>query len=494
MSLTIEPNFEDPHKSQEYFKPAYLDKRSVRFPLSFVAVEVIFPATDALAIVLASLLGALGYQLVALEAPWNLGFHIGAGVAGATLFVLIRRSFGGYQLSEILSTRRELSIICSHWFLTLLLLASLAFIFKIGPQFSRGSIIYFAVCGYALLVGSRWLTRTWLASALRRGRVQGRRVVVFGLRDELALTSKAELLMAYGMTEVNRIAVAPEATWELTPDSTIAALLEQVLSVSRDNHVEEIVLALGWSDTHKIDLVRQFFCLSPLPLRLLPDQKIRYLAASGETNHALSIEIKRPPLSNLDRALKRGLDIGVALLALFLLLPLMLMIALAIKLDSRGPVLFRQQRLGFNSEPFSIFKFRTMNVMEDGPVVTQARRSDPRVTKIGRLLRRTSFDELPQLINVLLGEMSVVGPRPHAVVHDSLYEKQLAEYAYRHHVKPGITGWAQVNGCRGETPRLQDMERRLELDLCYINNWRLSWDVAILFRTAFIVPLGSNAY
>ena len=157
----------------------------------------------------------------------------------------------------------------------------------------------------------------------------------------------------------------------------------------------------------------------------------------------------------------------------------MLLTALWIKLDSPGPIFFLQTRNGFNGHAFRIVKFRSMHVLEDGDTIRQATRADPRVTKIGRWLRRTNIDELPQLFNVLYGNMSLVGPRPHAAAHNSEYEKLIANYAFRYHVKPGITGWAQVNGYRGETPFTDLMEKRVELDLWYINNWSMWLDIKI---------------
>jgi exopolysaccharide biosynthesis polyprenyl glycosylphosphotransferase len=177
-----------------------------------------------------------------------------------------------------------------------------------------------------------------------------------------------------------------------------------------------------------------------------------------------------------------------------MLAPLMALTALAIKLDSSGPVLFRQRRNGFNTSQFGIYKFRTMTVMDDGVVVLQAKRNDPRVTRVGRVLRQTSIDELPQLFNVLLGDMSLVGPRPHAVAHDDKYTEVLSDYAFRNHVKPGITGWAQVNGCRGETIRIEQMKARVDRDLWYINNWSLLLDLKILALTCFEVLRQRNAY
>jgi undecaprenyl-phosphate galactose phosphotransferase/putative colanic acid biosynthesis UDP-glucose lipid carrier transferase len=209
---------------------------------------------------------------------------------------------------------------------------------------------------------------------------------------------------------------------------------------------------------------------------------------------SLSIEIQRGPLSRLEQQSKRAVDIAVASLALLALSPLMLLTALAIKLDSSGPVLFRQRRNGFNTKQFLILKFRTMSVLEDGDIISQAKQSDPRVTRVGRILRRTSIDELPQLLNVLFGHMSLVGPRPHALAHDSYYGHLLSEYAFRHHVKPGITGWAQVRGFRGETSRVEQMRSRVDCDLWYINNWSLALDLRILMLTCFEVMRRRNAY
>ena len=171
----------------------------------------------------------------------------------------------------------------------------------------------------------------------------------------------------------------------------------------------------------------------------------------------------------------------------------MLMTAVLIKLDSRGPVLFFQTRNGFNGRAFRIVKFRSMYVLEDGNEIRQATRGDPRVTRLGWWLRRSNIDELPQLFNVLQGDMSLVGPRPHAVAHNNEFEKLVANYAFRHHVKPGITGWAQVNGYRGETPTPESIAKRVELDIWYINNWSFWTDIRILFRT-LILGIQPTAY
>jgi undecaprenyl-phosphate galactose phosphotransferase/putative colanic acid biosynthesis UDP-glucose lipid carrier transferase len=208
----------------------------------------------------------------------------------------------------------------------------------------------------------------------------------------------------------------------------------------------------------------------------------------------LAIEIQRAPLSGAQRLVKRIMDIVLSSLALLFFLPLMMLTAVAIKLDSSGPVFFFQDRKGFNGRQFVIFKFRTMAVQENGPEVLQATRNDTRVTAIGRMLRSSSIDELPQLLNVLKGDMSLIGPRPHALAHDNYFEGILSDYAFRHHVKPGITGWAQCNGSRGATPSIEHISERVKLDLWYINNWSFWLDLQILIRTCFEVLRKRNAY
>jgi len=204
-------------------------------------------------------------------------------------------------------------------------------------------------------------------------------------------------------------------------------------------------------------------------------------------------ELQRAPLTQTEQVLKRAVDLVLASLGLVLLAPLMIVVAAMIRLETPGPVFFVQTRNGFNGRTFGVRKFRTMRVTEDGPVIRQATRNDPRVTRVGRLLRRTSFDELPQLFNVIAGDMSLVGPRPHAVAHNFEYQKLIRNYAHRYQLKPGITGWAQANGLRGETKSVEMMARRVEFDLWYINNWSLWLDVKILFRT-LLMGLHPNAY
>ncbi len=206
------------------------------------------------------------------------------------------------------------------------------------------------------------------------------------------------------------------------------------------------------------------------------------------------IAICETPFMGFNSAIKRGSDILFASIILLLLAPLMLAVAVAVKLSSPGPVIFRQRRYGLYGEQIIVYKFRSMSVMDDGAKVVQAQKQDPRVTRIGGFLRRTSLDELPQFINVLQGRMSIVGPRPHAVAHNEQYRKLIKGYMLRHKVRPGITGWAQVNGLRGETATLDRMEARIQYDLDYLRNWSVWLDLWIILKTVKVVLTRENAH
>ena len=206
------------------------------------------------------------------------------------------------------------------------------------------------------------------------------------------------------------------------------------------------------------------------------------------------VAVCESPFHGVNGVVKRASDFVIALLILALISPLMLAIALGVKLSSPGPVLFKQRRYGLDGKRIVVYKFRTMTVAEDGEVVTQATRNDSRVTPFGAFLRRSSLDELPQFINVLQGRMSVVGPRPHAVAHNEMYRKLIRGYMIRHKVKPGITGYAQVNGWRGETDTVDKMKARIEYDLQYLRNWSLLLDLQIILKTVVVVLQKENAY
>jgi putative colanic acid biosynthesis UDP-glucose lipid carrier transferase len=206
------------------------------------------------------------------------------------------------------------------------------------------------------------------------------------------------------------------------------------------------------------------------------------------------VGICETPFTGINELSKRVFDIAVASIILVLIAPILLAVAVGVKLSSPGPVIFKQRRNGLDGEEIIVYKFRSMRAMDNGEVVKQATKGDPRITRFGAFLRKTSLDELPQFINVLQGRMSIVGPRPHAVAHNESYRKLIKAYMVRHKVRPGITGWAQVNGCRGETETLDKMQARVEYDLEYLRNWSVGLDVSIIFRTIRLVLFDRNAY
>jgi Undecaprenyl-phosphate glucose phosphotransferase len=273
-------------------------------------------------------------------------------------------------------------------------------------------------------------------------------------------------------------------------------VIAKAISTVRGSKIEEIIVGANldhWSQLK--ELISELRVL-PIPVNLVPvgPTSDLFQLPSHKIGDTVTVELQRGPRTLFERGVKRTLDLIFATTALVLLIPLFVMTAIAIKLDSAGPVIFWQRRSGFNGRKFYIMKFRTMSVLEDGDTVTQAEPSDSRVTRVGYWLRRTSIDELPQLFNVLRGHMSVIGPRPHALAHDTEFGKLVANYAYRHHVKPGITGWAQVNGFRGRTCAISDVEKRLALDLWYIDNWSLALDFKITLMTIIEIAKGENAY
>ncbi|HYP34635.1 MAG TPA: exopolysaccharide biosynthesis polyprenyl glycosylphosphotransferase, partial [Burkholderiaceae bacterium] len=206
------------------------------------------------------------------------------------------------------------------------------------------------------------------------------------------------------------------------------------------------------------------------------------------------VGLMEAPFTGINGFVKRASDIVLSALILILISPLLLVLAIGVKLSSTGPVIFRQRRTGLDGEIIEVYKFRSMRAVDDGAVVRQATRDDPRITPFGALIRRTSLDELPQFVNVLQGRMSIVGPRPHAVAHNEQYRKLVKAYMARHKVKPGITGWAQVNGLRGETDTLDKMASRIEYDLEYLRNWTLGLDLLIIARTVKLVFRDRSAY
>lgn len=460
------------------------------FGVSLASIKPLLGGFDAALIVFSSVVGGAGYQLFVHGELGDIEVYTGIGIVVSLIYVSAARLVDLYELHVLLTVRRDYWRILVCWLVAVTLLTLLLFLLKLGSHVSRGSAVFFMALGLLLLLAWRNPAKRLIQSTLSKGTIHGRNAIIIGTNEELAAFDRQKLLRSYGASELDRFVLSSdqESSFDLSG-------LDAALERAREASAEEIVLALPWNDQTRLKAVRERLRMSPLPVRLLPDESVRsILAHQAAPGGTLSIALQRGPLTPDEQFIKRAFDIAVAGSILLITAPVMLAAAAAIKLTSPGPVVFRQRRNGFNGQEFVIYKFRTMSVLEDGPVIAQAKPTDPRVTKLGRLLRRTSIDELPQLFNVLHGTMSLVGPRPHALAHNDQYAALIADYAFRHHVKPGITGWAQINRLRGRTSRLEHMANRVEYDLWYIKNWSFWLDVKIVALTCIEVLRGRGAY
>jgi putative colanic acid biosynthesis UDP-glucose lipid carrier transferase len=279
-------------------------------------------------------------------------------------------------------------------------------------------------------------------------------------------------------------------------DEPILGTLSELAQFVNSNGIDQIYLALPMASQPRILKLLDDLKDTTVSIFFVPDIFVTDLI-QGRVDHVGGMPVVgvcETPFTGGDGFIKRASDVMLASLILALISPAMLAIAAAVKLTSPGPVIFKQRRYGLDGKEIVVYKFRSMTTTDDGQVVKQATRNDQRITPLGAFLRRTSLDELPQFINVLQGRMSIVGPRPHAVAHNETYRKLVKGYMVRHKVKPGITGWAQVCGYRGETDTIEKMEKRIEFDLEYLRTWSLSMDLWIIFKTVVLVVRDRNAY
>jgi Undecaprenyl-phosphate glucose phosphotransferase len=380
---------------------------------------------------------------------------------------------------------------------TMLLLVGCLFIVKMSDDFSRIWLAAWTGTSAVALCGFRLVAARAAERLIRGGRLS-KNIAVIGANEvgqqlavKLVKESLGTRLVGLFDERLSRTVGARAG-----PVVRQLSVLDELLCAGR---VDEVVIAIPPSASVRIWELSRRYHPFPVSLRILAPagyEQFQVLDSSRYGNIG-TFRVMGKPLDEVAAVLKRLEDVVIALLGVLITLPLMLFIAVAIKLDSPGPVFFRQKRLGAHNLPFDLLKFRSMYIERADPLGTQLTRAgDPRVTRVGRLLRRTSMDELPQLFNVLRGEMSLVGPRPHALAANAAgitYARAISEYPIRHRVKPGITGWAQVNGWRGETTTIEQIRRRVEHDLYYIENWSLTFDLLILGRTVFTVLSRENA-
>jgi putative colanic acid biosynthesis UDP-glucose lipid carrier transferase len=466
--------------------------RPFHYTISYRAVAPVAMICDVLLISLVSVLSGVGYHFGTVGSTGDVTQFLGFAAIVAVLFITIGKSRDIYKLSELLNLRSQIRKVATTWAAVFLFLTAIAFVMKVGGSFSRGVVLLFAGSGLMALVAARVAWRLFLADGLAVRRFSNRKIAL--------LTQQVPAEARVLLTALNRHGFQPTFQFEFPGDLNKVErrkeVIAQLISSLRGSDIEEIVVSASLDQWPELSSVLSELRVLPIPVNLIPIGPLSELfrLPSHTIGSTVNIELQRGPRTLFERAIKRAFDIIVASTALLMLLPLFLMTALAIKMDSPGPIIFRQRRRGFNGRPFQILKFRTMTVLEDDEHVVQATLNDVRITRIGAWLRRTSIDELPQLINVLQGSMSIVGPRPHAMAHDNKFDKIIGNYAFRHHVKPGITGWAQVNGHRGQTPTIADIKYRITLDLWYIDNWSLAVDFKILFLTIAELIFSKNAY
>jgi putative colanic acid biosysnthesis UDP-glucose lipid carrier transferase len=382
------------------------------------------------------------------------------------------------------------SRILAEWTMVVAILLFLGFAFKVSASFSRIVMVsWFVATPVALLAahGLRLRAHSMLAAH------HGPRYIIVGANNVgfelLRRLPQKGFLGFFDFRSADRVS-------QVVDPEKLAGHCKDIASYARVHGVAAIYIALPLSNVPRIGEMIRELRDTTASIYFLPDVFAFDLIQGRlvDLNGMPAISVCDTPFHGMDAVLKRTMDIALTGAALLVAAPLMATLALLVKATSRGPVLFRQRRYGLNGELINVYKFRSMTVCEDGAVVTQATRNDIRITRVGKFLRRSSLDELPQLLNVLQGKMSLVGPRPHAIAHNEMYRKLISGYMIRHKVRPGITGWAQVNGLRGETDTVEKMGARVKFDIDYLNSWSPWLDIKILLRTVMLVVRDKRAY
>jgi putative colanic acid biosynthesis UDP-glucose lipid carrier transferase len=460
------------------FMPAALVRAKWRKKMAPVShgFPVFAALVDVAAILLSAIAATLSHRLVSREFGGSVGFHLWMLFLVSTCFVALSAARNDYAIRHYLQTNRQFRRTFAPWYLAFATAMVIALsLVASGPHAPLPILIFFAV-GFASVSTGRIILAQSVSARAAQGRVAAKRLFLIGFESELdSFTDRFE---------VHRFGMHIVAASVLRSRENLAEDLALARAYARILEPDDVLVLVPWSDKVTIDTVITAFLGVPVAIHLGPEKIIdRFAAARIETiGPFASINLVESPLPPEAIFVKRLIDIVCASFGLVILSPLLLLVALAIKLDSRGPIIFRQKRYGFNQQPFRIFKFRSLTTCEDSAALTPVARDDMRLTRVGSFMRRHNIDELPQLLNVILGDMSLVGPRPMAIIHDQMFEPLIALYSRRHNVKPGITGWAQINGHRGELTQ-EGIRSRIEYDLYYIDHWSLWFDIKILWCT-----------
>lgn len=445
----------------------------------------------------ASIVGTLAAITV-----WRTGFVGGEFQTAAAIalvgFFFVAEFTGLYRAWRGNAPEKEMLCALLTWAWTVLVLLAIGFVTRSSHVFPRSSILLWMAAAPATSLGYR-LVVYWTQRTLRAQGFNARKFAIVGVNElGLQLARNIEESPELGLRVAGFYDDRPESRTPSVPDEVGQRIgrLDELVEQARSGEVDIIYITFPMRAEARIRNVLERLSDTTASVYIVPDFFVFELLHSRWTNIGglPAVSVFENPFYGVDGILKRIVDVALASAALLLLALPMLVVSAAVKLTSRGPIFFRQKRYGLDGREIFVWKFRSMTACENGGQVRQATRNDSRLTPIGGFLRKSSLDELPQLFNVLEGSMSLVGPRPHASIHNEEYRKRIQGYMLRHKVKPGITGLAQVNGWRGETDTLDKMEKRVEFDHKYIREWSLWLDVQILFRTLFVVFSRQNAY
>jgi putative colanic acid biosynthesis UDP-glucose lipid carrier transferase len=419
-----------------------------------------------------------------------------AAIVGSLIAFILLSSFKVYGSMRGKSLGTIFLRLLAAWLVTTLLLAVFAFFTKTGTEYSRVWLAAWGIIGFLCLLAFRVVLHITLR-ILRSLGFNQRSVAIIGADahgEQVVKGIQSAEWTGYHITEI--FDLEPSLQGKLIGGVAVRLMPEDLGAYLKQKEVDEVWLAMSLSAEQNIKKILHALRFSTTNIRFIPD-----LFGLDLLNHSVTdlagipaIDLRATPMRGFNRILKAIEDRLLGGIILLMISPVLLVIALIIKLTSKGPVLFKQKRYGWDGKIINVYKFRSMYVHQEHGSVTQATKNDKRITPIGRFIRRTSLDELPQFINVVQGRMSIVGPRPHAVEHNEYYKNLVERYMQRHMVKPGITGWAQINGYRGETDTVEKMEKRIEYDLYYIENWSLWFDFKIIWLTFFKGFLSKNAY
>jgi len=445
--------------------------------------------------------GLTAYYYPGFRAPMNWAVYSAFAALGAVALATFALLFGQYQFANLLAPFRRITRLVLSWLVSFTVLGSAIFLLKFGSELSRVWLITWSASGLFFFMSWRFMLAAFLRRMNRDGHFNKQVVLVGGGENAARVVSVVDGSLDSG---VNLIGLFDDRDDARAPAETKGLFklggIDDLIDFVRATPVDLIIVTLPTHAEERITHLLGRLWVLPVDIRISAQaQKLRLRPrAYSYIGNLPCLDVYDKPLGEWGPLFKVALDKIVASLMLVILAPIMAATALAIKIDSKGPVLFRQKRYGFNNELIEIYKFRSMYTDQaDASAATLVTRGDARVTRVGRFIRRTTLDELPQLFNVLRGELSLVGPRPHATqakAGASLYEHVVDGYFARHRVKPGLTGWAQINGWRGETDTTEKIERRVEHDLYYIENWSLPFDLYILLRTPLALIKAENAY